>query len=97
VNVLLARRSTLALRRARHEEGDVVFEGLASRAGTPELAMDFEAAVERLAPGMREVFVLHDVEGYKHEEIARLLGISAGTSKSQLHRVRMALRRHLDR
>jgi RNA polymerase sigma-70 factor (ECF subfamily) len=39
--------------------------------------------------------VLHDVDGYKHGEIAELLGISAGTSKAQLHRARMMLRRHL--
>jgi RNA polymerase sigma-70 factor (ECF subfamily) len=41
------------------------------------------------------VFVLHDVEGYKHEEIGTLLGVSVGTSKSQLHRARMTLRSHL--
>jgi RNA polymerase sigma-70 factor, ECF subfamily len=43
------------------------------------------------------VFVLHDVEGYRHEEIAGMLGLATGTSKSQLHRARMALRQHLDR
>jgi len=42
------------------------------------------------------VFVLHDVEGYKHEEIADMLGIVPGTSKSQLHHARMALRKHLE-
>ena len=45
--------------------------------------------------GAREIFVLHDVEGYKHREIAELLDISAGTSKAQLHRARMILRKHL--
>jgi RNA polymerase sigma-70 factor (ECF subfamily) len=54
--------------------------------------MDFEAALAKLPDGAREIFVLHDVEGYKHEEIAELLGVTAGTSKSQLHRARMALR-----
>jgi RNA polymerase sigma-70 factor (ECF subfamily) len=43
------------------------------------------------------VFVLHDVEGYRHEEIAEMLGTVTGTSKSQLHRARMALRQHLER
>jgi RNA polymerase sigma-70 factor (ECF subfamily) len=43
------------------------------------------------------VFVLHDIEGYKHEEIAGMLGIVAGTSKAQLHRARMALRGYLNR
>jgi RNA polymerase sigma-70 factor (ECF subfamily) len=58
--------------------------------------MDFEAAIGALPEGARRVFVLHDVEGYKHEEITRLLGISIGTSKSQLHRARMLLRAHLE-
>ena len=48
--------------------------------------------MKRLPPGARAVFVLHDVEGYRHEEIGRLLGVSIGTSKSQLHRARMTLR-----
>jgi RNA polymerase sigma-70 factor (ECF subfamily) len=59
--------------------------------------MDFEEALGRLPDGARQVFVLHDVEGYRHEEIAEMLGCVVGTSKSQLHRARMALRRHLDR
>jgi RNA polymerase sigma-70 factor, ECF subfamily len=50
------------------------------------------AAIEKLPVGYRTVFLLHDVEGYEHEEIARVLGISAGTSKSQLHKARMRLR-----
>ena len=48
-----------------------------------------------LPAGAKEIFVLHDIEGYKHEEIAELLGITTGTSKSQLHRARMMLREHL--
>src|SRR4051812_32776163 len=54
-----------------------------------------ETAIAQLPPGYRTVFVLHDVEGYEHEEIARLLGCSAGTSKSQLHKARLKLRRLL--
>jgi RNA polymerase sigma-70 factor (ECF subfamily) len=57
--------------------------------------MDFEQAIARLPEGARQVFVLHDIEGYRHEEIAGMLGVAAGTSKSQLHRARMALRHHL--
>ena len=60
------------------------------------LAESIEKAMTQLSPGARMVFVLHDVEGYRHEEIANLLGLAVGTSKSQLHRARMALRRHLD-
>lgn len=54
-----------------------------------------ETAIAQLPPGYRTVFVLHDVEGYEHEEIARILGCSSGTSKSQLHKARMKLRRLL--
>src|SRR5215510_15674432 len=57
------------------------------------LALD--KAIAQLAPGYRTVFVLHDVEGYEHEEIAEMLGISVGTSKSQLHKARMRLREWL--
>ena len=51
-----------------------------------------DKAVAQLPPGYRTVFLLHDVEGHEHEEIARLLGCSVGTSKSQLHKARMKLR-----
>ena len=54
-----------------------------------------DKAVEALPPGYRAVFVLHDVEGHEHEEVARLLGCSVGTSKSQLHKARMKLRQLL--
>ncbi|HEY6902748.1 MAG TPA: sigma-70 family RNA polymerase sigma factor [Candidatus Acidoferrales bacterium] len=51
-----------------------------------------ERAVARLARGYRQIFVLHDVQGYKHHEIAALLGVSVGNSKSQLHKARIKLR-----
>jgi RNA polymerase sigma-70 factor (ECF subfamily) len=51
-----------------------------------------EDAIAQLAPGYRSVFVLHDVEGYEHNEVAEMLGISEGTSKSQLHKARLKLR-----
>ncbi|HXH05439.1 MAG TPA: sigma-70 family RNA polymerase sigma factor [Vicinamibacterales bacterium] len=54
--------------------------------------LDLEAAILRLPDGCRTVFVLHDVEGLEHREIAGLLGISEGTSKSQLHKARLRLR-----
>jgi RNA polymerase sigma-70 factor (ECF subfamily) len=54
-----------------------------------------ESAIAELPPGYRAVFVLHDVEGYEHEEIAKLLECSSGTSKSQLHKARLKLRRLL--
>jgi RNA polymerase sigma-70 factor (ECF subfamily) len=49
-------------------------------------------AIEELPPGYRKIFVLHDVEGYEHNEIAGLMGCSIGNSKSQLHKARMRLR-----
>lgn len=49
-------------------------------------------AIAQLPPGYRSVFVLHDVEGYEHEEVADMLGVSVGTSKSQLHKARLRLR-----
>jgi len=52
-------------------------------------------AISRLSAGYRKVFVLHDVEGYEHEEVARILGCSSGTSKSQLHKARLKLRKLL--
>ena len=51
-----------------------------------------EKAIAQLPPGYRSVFLLHDVEGHEHEEVARMLGCSVGTSKSQLHKARMKLR-----
>ena len=51
-----------------------------------------EKAIAELPPGYRTVFTLHDIEGYEHEEIAGMLGVSIGTSKSQLHKARMRLR-----
>jgi len=56
-----------------------------------------EHAIEQLPPGYRNVFVLHDVEGYEHEEVARILGCSVGTSKSQLHKARLKLRKLLQK
>ncbi|HEY0385287.1 MAG TPA: RNA polymerase sigma factor [Pyrinomonadaceae bacterium] len=54
-----------------------------------------EKAIGQLPPGYRSVFILHDVEGYEHEEIARMLGVAEGTSKSQLHKARLKLRNYL--
>ena len=54
-----------------------------------------EDALKQLPPGYRSVFVLHDIEGHEHEEIAKILCVAVGTSKSQLHKARMKLRRLL--
>jgi len=60
-------------------------------------ALDLERAIAGLPPGAREVFVLHDVEGLRHDEIGGLLGVAVGTSKAQLHRARRLLREALSR
>ncbi|MBX3243881.1 MAG: RNA polymerase sigma factor [Acidobacteria bacterium] len=54
-----------------------------------------ESAIEQLPDGYKNVFLLHDVEGFEHEEVARILGCSVGTSKSQLHKARLKLRKLL--
>jgi RNA polymerase sigma-70 factor (ECF subfamily) len=54
--------------------------------------LDLERAIARLPEGARAAFLLHDVEGFQHQEIASILGISEGTSKSQVHKARLRLR-----
>jgi RNA polymerase sigma-70 factor (ECF subfamily) len=98
VNHLLSRRETLRRREARTASGEGVLERLtAPLRRSPGAALDLEVAMGRLPEGAKQVFVLYDVEGYGHDEIAQFMNISVGTSKSQLHRARMLLRGHLDR
>lgn len=54
--------------------------------------VNLERCIESLPPGYRIIFVLHDIEGYEHNEIAEMMGCSIGNSKSQLHKARMKLR-----
>jgi RNA polymerase sigma factor (sigma-70 family) len=96
VNLILSQRAAEKKRSARQVSHDGVLDTLAARGLSPGTRLDLEAALARLPAGAREVFVLYDVEGYTHDEIAGLLDISAGTSKSQLHRARMLLRSHLN-
>ncbi|MBI2374677.1 MAG: RNA polymerase sigma factor [Deltaproteobacteria bacterium] len=76
---------------ARGEPSEARAEPPAS-VGSPEMSHDLESAVAALPEGARTVLVLHDIEGYRHHEIAALLEVSEGTSKSQLHRARKLLR-----
>jgi len=98
VNVALSER-----RRRRRGDDRLTFpadlEPIAGAAagGHPAVAMDLERAIAALPEGARRVFVLHDVEGYEHAEIARLTGVAVGTSKAQLHRARRLLREVLER
>lgn len=99
VNVIYARQRRKSVRRGRFaaDEGALERAAAGKRPRSLEIRMDFESAIQHLPDGAKEVFVLHDVEGYKHREIADMLEISEGTSKSQLHRARMILRHHLGR
>jgi RNA polymerase sigma-70 factor (ECF subfamily) len=65
---------------------------VAPRIGDSLLEQRLEAAMDALPPGMREVLILHDVEGYTHEEIGDALGVASGTSKSQLFKARARMR-----
>jgi RNA polymerase sigma-70 factor (ECF subfamily) len=97
VNLILSQRSRRGRDQARLESGDDVLALRPAAMGVgPETRMDFETAIGRLPEGARQIFVLHDVEGYKHEEIGALLGVAVGTSKAQLHRARMLLRGHME-
>jgi RNA polymerase sigma-70 factor (ECF subfamily) len=95
VNVVIERRRSFAIQRERMSDDGAALDLVTSPPAPTDLAMDFDTAIDQLPAGAREILVLHDVEGYKHREIAALLGITTGTSKRQLHRARMLMRQHL--
>ena len=104
VNVVLNARKTDSRQRSRIEETDEedgggidAIPGVVGSPLPPGDLLDLEEAITRLPPGARRVFVLHDVEGYKHEEIAEMLGVTSGATKAQLHRARLLLREALNR
>jgi len=99
VNVALSERRSRRRRTARvmSTEDPATYEKAETPKAGPEVAVDLDRALETLPPGARAVFVLHDVEGYKHDEIANMTGVATGTSKAQLHRARRLLREALDR
>jgi RNA polymerase sigma-70 factor (ECF subfamily) len=95
VNLLLRRRQTLSVSRKRLSSDDTPLLSVPASPERPDLRVAIERAVDLLPAGAREVFVLHDMEGYKHEEIAGMLRVDPGTSRSQLHRARLLLRQQL--
>ena len=95
INVVIERRRSYAIQRDRMTDDPSALDFVTVKPARADLTVDFEHAMEQLPPGAREIFVLHDVEGYKHREIAALLDIASGTSKRQLHRARMLMRKHL--
>lgn len=96
VNVVLGHQRSQGRRRTRETSAGEEWYGdgsvAAHRSG---VAMDLERAIAALPSRARTVFVLHDVEGYKHTEIARLADMAVGTSKAQLSRARQLLRKAL--
>jgi RNA polymerase sigma-70 factor (ECF subfamily) len=101
VNIVLTDRKNEARNRKRmvEEEPERNDTPLQKASVTPGYGdrMDIMAALEDLPPGAKQIFILHDIEGYKHEEIAEMCGITAGGSKAQLHRARLLLREALTR
>jgi RNA polymerase sigma-70 factor (ECF subfamily) len=101
VNIVLTDRKNEARNRKRmvEEEPEREDTPLQKASVTPGYGdrMDITAAMETLPAGAKQIFILHDIEGYKHEEIAEMCGITAGGSKAQLHRARLLLREALTR
>ena len=96
IRTIAASKALMRLRRNKYRDTDELHDEVMGRAREDHhLRMDLEAALERLPEVSRAVVWLHDVEGYTHEEIAALLGIAAGTSRSTLTRGRRSLRRLL--
>ena len=98
VNVVLNERRTTG----RREQRVMIAEDPAALernrgSSTEGLSIDLEHAIGELPDGAREVFVLYDIEGYAHAEIASMVGIAEGTSKAQLFRARKLLREKLER
>ena len=95
VNVVIERRRSFAIQRERMSDDPSALDRVTVAPARADLTVDFEQAIGQLPPGARQIFVLHDVEGYKHREIAAMLEIATGTSKRQLHRARMLMRTYL--
>lgn len=94
--VFLRARERERRRVGRHVPLDTGAGQAPARSDRPDVRIDIERAVDLLPEGARLVFVLHDVQGMRHAEVAERLGITTPTSRSQLHRARMILREHLD-
>ncbi len=96
VNVMLSKRKRSGIQQGRLADEEAL-ESAPDRPVAVGDRLDLEQAIAGLPRGARTVFVLHDVEGFTHEEIGEQLGITSGGSKAQLHRARMLLRAALTR
>ncbi len=93
VNVVLADRRVRSRETSRLQVLDPTNQPReVQREIRPDLAVDLQRAIRQLPPRARLVFVLHDVEGRQHQEVAELTGMAVGSSKAQLHRARRLLR-----
>jgi RNA polymerase sigma-70 factor (ECF subfamily) len=90
--VLNGLRKVKRLRQRETDIDDAQAVGVKKRESEPDLKIRLTKAIDELPEGYRTVFVLHDVEGYTHEEIGAALGVETGTSKAQLSRARAKLR-----
>jgi RNA polymerase sigma-70 factor (ECF subfamily) len=90
--VLNGLRKVKRLRQRETDIDDAQAIGVLKRESEPDLKMRLTKAIDELPEGYRTVFVMHDVEGYTHEEIGAALGVETGTSKAQLSRARAKLR-----
>lgn len=97
VNVVLTQQKSDNATKNRAISDDEAIGIAPARAAFVGERLDLDAAIATLPRGARQIFVLHDVEGFTHEEIGEQLGISPGGSKAQLHRARMLLRQALSR
>ena len=95
VNVVIAGLRQRGRWRERFSTSETEDFGAAEPAFSAGGDLDLERAIAGLSPQARMVFLLHDVEGYKHGEIAELTGLAVGTSKAHLHRARLLLREEL--
>jgi len=98
VNVVLVHFRSQRRRTARVQPvEDLELHDSPEKTTPPGTAIDLEHAMTKLPPQARAIFILHDIEGYKHTEIAEQLGLAVGTTKAQLHRARRILKEVLER
>ena len=97
VNVVLMAERAHKRRRARLiPKSDTSLLDAIAPAPNRDVSLDLEEALRKLPPQAKAVVILHEIEGYKHEEIGEMLDIAAGTSKAHLHRARNLLKQMLD-
>lgn len=95
VNLVISAQRSRKRERDRYESDEGAVEQFPVRAGTAGLGLDLERAIASLPRQARRVFVLYQLEGYAHQEVAEALGIAQGTSKAHLYKARQVLKESL--